>query len=140
MPGITDLDILLSTMQPLLQDGDYIFSTFPNTEMEQTTHLKPVGCFHEKEGLTLIIKKEIADKYEIKYTAVFSLISLTIHSSLEAVGLTAAISTQLAKNGISANVVAAFYHDHIFIPKEQIQSAMNALNELQKEQSKKVNN
>lgn len=87
----------------------------------------------------MILEKEMADKYEVNYASVFSLISLTIHSSLDAVGLTAAISKKLADKEISANVVAAYFHDHVFVPKEKAQSAIEALYELQQESLKKVN-
>ena len=139
MPGITNLDVLLSSMEPQLQKEEYIFSTFPDTEIIDKLYLKPICCFYEKEGLTLIIKKEMADRNEVKYASVFSLISLTIHSSLDAVGLTAAISRKLADKEISANVVAAYFHDHVFVPKEKAKAAIEALYELQQESLKKVN-
>nr|WP_275889019.1 ACT domain-containing protein [Desulforhopalus vacuolatus] len=65
----------------------------------------------------------------MKYEGVFKGITLTVHSSLEAVGLTAAISSKLAEKGISANVIAAYYHDHIFVQTEKAEMAMEALNE-----------
>ena len=139
MPGITDLDTLLSSMEPELQSENYIFSTFPNADIAGKLYLEPISCFHEKEGLTLIVRKEIADKNNIEYLSVFKLISLTIHSSLDAVGLTAAISKKLGDNGISANVVAAYFHDHIFIPEEKANLAIESLHELQQESLRKVN-
>lgn len=139
MPGITNLDTLLSSMEPQLRKEEFIFCTFPDTEITDKLYLKPLCCFHEKEGLTLILEKEMADKYEVNYASAFSLISLTIHSSLDAVGLTAAISKKLADKEISANVVAAYFHDHVFVPKEKAQSAIEALYELQQESLKKVN-
>ncbi len=139
MPGITSLDTLLSSMQPELQNGNYIFSTFTDADIAGKLYLEPISYFHEKEGLTLIIRKEIADKNKIEYHSVFKLISLTIHSSLDAVGLTAAISQKLADKGISANVIAAYFHDHIFVPEEKASLAIESLHELQQESLKKVN-
>ena len=84
--------------------------------------------FKEKEAITLILKKEIADLLQLEYTIVMSWITLTVHSSLEAVGLTAAFSKALSDKEISCNVVAAYYHDHIFVNKKDINEAMKVLN------------
>lgn len=133
MPGQKSLNILLATMEPRLYEEEYVFCTFKNSSLTDKLHLNPIGSFCEEEGLTLIITKETAHINGIEATAVFSLISLTIHSSLEAIGLTAAIAAKLASKDISANVVAAYYHDHVFVQKEKAQQAMNALRELQEE-------
>jgi hypothetical protein len=87
-----------------------------------------VMLFKENEAITLILKKEIADTLKLDYSVVMSWITLTVHSSLEAVGLTAAFSKALSENGISCNVVAAFYHDHIFVAKKDTDKAMEVLN------------
>jgi hypothetical protein len=84
--------------------------------------------FKEEEGYTIIVKKELADTLNLDYTFISSWITLTVHSSLEAVGLTAAFSKALAENGIGCNVVAAFYHDHIFVPIQDTEKAMAVLN------------
>lgn len=90
---------------------------------------KPIGFFHEKEGVTLIIAQQEAIDKNIDYESVYKLISLNVHSSLDAVGLTAAFSTKLAEKNISANVVAAYYHDHIFVPEEKAGQALAAISE-----------
>lgn len=130
MSGITDLDILLSSMKPHLHSEDYVFCTFANTSIIDTLSLNPLCSFQEEEGLTLIIRKTIADMNRIEYASIFSQITLTVHSSLDAVGLTATISSKLTDNNISANVIAAFYHDHIFVPKDKSLVAISCLNEL----------
>ena len=84
--------------------------------------------FKEEESITIIAKKEVADSLKLEYSYVASWITLTIHSSLEAVGLTAAFSKALSKNGISCNVVAAYYHDHIFVDVKDTDKAMAVLN------------
>jgi len=76
----------------------------------------------------LILKKEIADTLKLEYLVVMSWITLTVHSSLEAVGLTAAFSKALSENEISCNVVAAYYHDHIFVNKKDVHKALEILN------------
>jgi len=86
--------------------------------------------FKEEEAITIIVKKEIADKLNFAYSFISSWITLTVHSSLEAIGLTAAFSKALSDNGISCNVVAAFYHDHIFVNEKDAVKAMDVLNKL----------
>ena len=83
--------------------------------------------FREEEGVTLIVKKELADQLRFQYNYVASWITLTAHSSLAAVGLTAAFSKALAEEAISCNVVAAFYHDHLFVDKKDTEAAMHIL-------------
>ena len=89
-----------------------------------------LGAFKEEEGWTIILHKELADKLGYSYSYVAAWITLTIHSSLEAVGLTAAFSSALAKHFISCNVVAAYYHDHIFVAKQDAGKALNVLKKL----------
>lgn len=87
--------------------------------------------FREQESITVILKRVVADKLKLSYFYVASWITLTVHSSLEAVGLTAAFSNALAKEGISCNVVAAYYHDHIFVNCNDASRAMEILNNLE---------
>jgi uncharacterized protein len=88
-----------------------------------------MASFCEDEGLTLLVTKESADKAGFNYESIFKCIALKVHSSLDAVGLTAAVSSKLAERGISANVIAAYYHDHIFVQAEKVDAALSALNE-----------
>lgn len=132
MAGIKDLDILLSNIEPILNERDFVFCSFPSFDWAQICELAPIGIFHEKEGITLIIDREDAVNRNIDYQSVYKLITLNVHSSLDAVGLTAAFSTKLAEKNISANVVAAYYHDHIFVPREKAGQALSAILELQK--------
>ncbi len=132
MAGIKDLNILLSNIEPILDERDFVFCFFPSLDWEQISELTPIGIFHEKEGITLIIDREDAVNRNIDYQSVYKLITLNVHSSLDAVGLTAAFSTKLAEKNISANVVAAYYHDHIFVPREKAEQALSAILELQK--------
>jgi hypothetical protein len=87
--------------------------------------------FLEAEGLTLIIRKTAAEQHGIPFEATFKAITLNVHSSLEAIGLTAAVASRLTLRGISANVVAAYYHDHIFVPTTDAKRALQVLRELQ---------
>ena len=127
MSGEKDLQKLLANMQPELLEQEYVFVSFPQGEYGDGAHLEPVAMFQEKEGMTLIIPEQSARDNNQSVEATFRCISLKVHSSLEAVGLTAAISKVLAEAGISANVVAAYYHDHVFVPSEDAEKAVSLL-------------
>jgi hypothetical protein len=132
--GIKDLKVLLSSMKAKLSDERYIFCTLQQQVIVQSIiDLNPIGIFKEKEGISLIITKEIAEQNNIKFDSIFRLISLQVYSSLDAVGLTAAIATKLVSSRISANIVAAYYHDHIFVPEENATKALSLVEELQVE-------
>ena len=129
MTGEKNLEKLLASMSPELSDGEYVFCTFQNARYGDFAELEPVATVKETEGLTLIIPRATADNDNLTYESVFRGITLTIHSSLDAIGLTAAFSNKLAEYGISANVIAGYYHDHVFIQREYAERAMEALSE-----------
>lgn len=126
MSGEKDLQKLLKTMKPELNWGDYVFCKVENLENINLNDIEML--FKEKEAVTLILKKETAAILKLDYSVVMSWITLSVHSSLEAVGLTAAFSKALSEREISCNVVAAFYHDHIFVDKKDAEKAMEILN------------
>ena len=126
MTGETNLDTLLKTMKPKLNMGVFVFCSLK--ELSLVNLKETVLFFKEEEGYTFIVKKELADTLNLDYTFISSWITLTVNSSLEAVGLTAAFSKALADKGIGCNVVAAFYHDHIFVPIQDTEKAMAVLN------------
>ena len=128
MAGIVELQELLQSMTPEMQRGEYVFCTVEGNYTDYV-HLNPLGCFVESEGLTLILSVEAAEKAQLPYESTFKQITLTVHSSLDAVGLTAAVAAKLASYDISANVVAAYYHDHVFVPSERANEALLALQE-----------
>ncbi|MGN7783151.1 ACT domain-containing protein [Niabella sp. 22666] len=125
MSGETNLEKLLKTMTPQLNAGSYVFCTVP--EQSQVDFSKVILFFREREGITLILRKDIADDLQLNYSFIASWITLAVHSSLEAVGLTAAFSMALTQENISCNVVAGYYHDHIFVDTKDAQKAMNVL-------------
>jgi uncharacterized protein len=125
MNGEKNLQILLRSMQPLLNPGEYVFCS---VEASAQINLHDViGTFQEQEGLTIIAPKDKADANGWPYHFVASWITLTVHSALDAVGLTAAFSTALAKANISCNVMAGVHHDHIFVGVNDAAAAMDAL-------------
>jgi len=134
MSGIVELNELLKSMSPELQDGEYVFCTLASESLDYK-YLNPLSTFKESEGLTLIIPVESAVQEKLAFEGVFKQITLTVHSSLEAVGLTAAVANKLASYGISANVIAAFYHDHVFVQTEKAEQALSALKEFSVELS-----
>lgn len=117
-------------MSPKLIDGEYVFCTVKNANYGDYAEAKPLASFAEEEGFTLVLLKKSAEKLGLQYENIFRCITLTVHSSLEAVGLTATVSTKLSEHQISANVIAAYYHDHIFVPSKFAEKAMSVLSEL----------
>ncbi len=130
MTGITDLSVLLSTLEPMLIEGEFVYATVPHDMVSDYLSLGPIGLFREAEGLTLILPKETADAAGLAASAPMRCITMMVHSALEAVGLTAAMATALTTAGISANVVAAYYHDHIFVPSADADRAVETLRAL----------
>lgn len=129
MSGESDLNVLLRDASPCLDPGVYVFVSLPGVE-KPPAGLLPVATVQEQEGLTLVLDEATAVDRGLSFEVRLVRISLRVHSSLTAVGLTAAFSAQLASAGISANVVAGFYHDHIFVPLEKQEEAMKVLNNL----------
>ena len=130
MSGEKNLDKLLNGMSPILLAEAYVFCSFEKANYGDHIDLEPIGAVMESEGLTLVIPKTKADEHGIGYKSAYRCITLNIHSSLDAVGLTAAVSTKLAENDISANVLAGYFHDHIFVQSELAEKAIAAINEL----------
>ena len=130
MSGETDLIKLLQAMAPELIDGDFVFCSLADASYGDYAELQPLAAIDEAEGLTLILPKANADAQGLDYDGVFRGITLRVHSSLDAVGLTATISARLAELNISANVVAGFYHDHIFVQRQVAADALAALEDL----------
>jgi uncharacterized protein len=124
MTGERDLRVLISSMQPVLHDEPYAFACL------QIGETPPAGVFAtvaEDEGLTLIARAPVLRAAGIDPGPAFARISLTVHSALEAVGLTAAFAGALATEGISANVIAGVHHDHIFVGWDDRDAAVAAL-------------
>lgn len=128
MTGETNLQLLLREMRPILHPGEYVFCVIPDKNIINDVTF--IGLFREAEGWTVVLAREVADDLGLSYSFIASWITLTVHSALEAVGLTAAFAKALAEVNISCNVVAGFYHDHLFVPKADAEKAMKALQNL----------
>lgn len=124
--GETNLQTLLTSMSPSLDDTEWVFATVNEEEAAVPFIGSAIASFREEEGLTVVLPQAAAQDLE-NVSAPMSRITLEVHSSLEAVGLTAAVASALAEEGVSANVVAAYYHDHIFVPKASADRALAVL-------------
>lgn len=128
--GIVDLDILLAQLEPVLIDGEFVYVTVPHEHLRDYLPLEPMGVFREPEGITLILRREAAEQACLPASPALRCITMMVHSALEAVGMTAAMTRALTREEISANVVAAHYHDHIFVPAAEAERAVRALQAL----------
>lgn len=126
--GITNLAELIKQMEPVLNEGEYIFATV--TDLTSIPREMTICEIKEKEGTTIVLPKEEALRLGITFDFVAAWITLNVHSALEAVGLTAAFATALGGAGISCNVVAGYYHDHIFVDHRSATKAMKVLWEM----------
>ncbi|MFT5719979.1 MAG: hypothetical protein ACI9W6_000267 [Motiliproteus sp.] len=127
--AISNLSTLLSTMEPVLHEGVYVFASLKECAGLALTDV--VASIIEPEGLSVIVTEARAQELKLPVMFRAAWITLTVHSDLEAVGLTAAFATALGDAGISCNVVAGAYHDHIFVALDCAVEAMAALRELQ---------
>jgi hypothetical protein len=127
MAGENDLVRLLGGMRPRLNPGRYVFTTVPGGPPQGVS---PVVTVAEEEGTTLVLRQAEADAAGLPYDYIAGWITLRVHSALDAVGLTAALAAELARAGLSCNVVAGFHHDHLFVPEERAAEAVALLEAL----------
>ena len=139
--GKTDLKELIKSMSPTLSDQMFVFGHVPaKTDQNAKNVLQLFGnmpvqmLFREDEGWSVILKEEVAKEIQLEYIFPCKKVTLNVHSSLEAVGFMAAITTKLAQLGAGVNPVSGFYHDHIFVPTGTEDLVMEALKELSAEQ------
>ncbi|UWQ93950.1 ACT domain-containing protein (plasmid) [Rhodobacteraceae bacterium M382] len=130
MGGETNLDVLVGSMSARLDKGLYVFATVPDRGVPDGVH--PRMIFHEAEGVTLILLQEEAEAAGLTWEFPSRMITLGVHSSLEAVGFLARITTALAGQGMGVNPVSGFYHDHLFVPDGREQDAMAVLADMAK--------
>ncbi len=128
MAGLDNLEETLRSMVVSCDEVKYGFATVKSTKSIVLEDLQ--ATFKEQEGLAIIAPKDVLEAKGIKYEGPFAKITIDVHTSLEMVGLTAALATELTKNDVSANVVAAYFHDHIFVQYDLRQKAMDAINYL----------
>lgn len=135
-PGLSDLATLLSSLEPTLHDGAYAWCLVPPGT--DTTTLAPVATMTEAEGVTVIVPEAVAASAGLEVRFRSAWLSLTVHSDLQAVGLTAAFSDAFARAGLSCNVVAGVFHDHVFVPFEEGARALEVLRALQRDAARRL--
>ncbi|UUY04014.1 ACT domain-containing protein [Svornostia abyssi] len=128
MAGEHDLRTLIRSMDPVLRPGSFAVALVRDERAMRG--IVPDATIQEDEGLTVILPRERADALGLPYDFVAAWITLRVHSALEAVGLTAAFSTALAEADLSCNVLAGFHHDHLLVPYERRDEAMDVLRAL----------
>ena len=138
MPGETSLSTLLTTLKLSLDPRTFVFLTVPPTSNPSSLPI-PFNDIHmlfrEKQGITIITTVDVAESHGFRvgdencfYKS--KMITLDVHSSLEAVGFMSVISKKLADEGVNSNPVSAFYHDHLFVKEGEEERAMKVLEEL----------
>lgn len=125
MAGKTDLNELIATMAPVLDEQEYVFAVVDATALKQIE--SAWATIVEAEGVTVVLRREQAEALGLARSAPYRRITLTVHSSLEAVGLTAHVAGALAAAGVPCNVIAGFHHDHLLVPTSRAKDAMLAL-------------
>jgi uncharacterized protein len=122
-PAGQDLESLRRALEPNQRPGEYVFCT----QRDAPANLEPVASIREDEGWTVVVRRDVADGAGWGYDFVAAMITLNVRSRLDTVGLTAVVSTLLADAGISCNVVAGYFHDHLFVPVERAEEALELL-------------
>jgi hypothetical protein len=128
MSGERDINKLLQQMKPSVHPEVFAFCCFPDGQLPPG--LTPVGTFWEVEGLTAIVPLSQAQSLGIDHQFVSRMITLTVHSALDAVGFLARITAALAVQNISCNVVSAYHHDHLFVPESRLNDSLQVLEAL----------
>ncbi|GLC24431.1 ACT domain-containing protein [Roseisolibacter agri] len=126
---LTDLPTLLRSLAPVLRDGEWVFCWLDH-DAAQAHAEHALASMREDDGMSLVLPLAHARAHGLPDTPAFRCITLTVHSSLEAVGLTAAVSGALAARGIAANVIAGARHDHVFVPEMRADEALAVLQAL----------
>jgi hypothetical protein len=116
-------------MAPTIDPATFVFCTVPS-KGGLPAGVSPRLAFEEAEGLTLVLRQEEAERLKIPHSFPSKMLKIAVHSSLEAVGFLAAMTSALAARGISSNVVSAYYHDYIFVPEVRADEALGILRDL----------
>jgi hypothetical protein len=130
MSGELNLQEILKNLCPVLLEESFVFCSLPKLRYGDLPSLSPLASVQEPEGLTLVLPAEDATREGLSFEGTFRCIRLEVHSSLESVGLTATVSSALAKEGISANLIAGTHHDHVLVPAHRAEQALKVVRRL----------
>jgi uncharacterized protein len=126
--GEQDLLKLCAALEPIMAPAVYVYCSFADFNLPEG--ISALCTIHEREGLTAIVERADARRLHLAYTYDARLITLSVHSSLSAIGFIKVISGKLADAGIPCNVIAGYYHDHILVPVDRADEAMARLREI----------
>jgi uncharacterized protein len=124
--SVTDLPTLLRTLAPVVRDDEWVFCWLADVAARAHADAA-LASIREDDGVSLVLPREHARAHGLPDAPAFRCITLTVHSSLEAVGLTAVVATALAARGIAANVIAGARHDHVFVPAARAEEVLTVL-------------
>jgi hypothetical protein len=128
---VRETQAMLAGMTPVLTEGEFVFCATCDGDVIERAASLAFGFFKEEEGTTLILARHDAKAFGFDDTIAMRRIVLTVFSALDGVGLTAAVAAALAAQGIPCNMIAAFHHDHVFVPVPMAERAVAVLEELQ---------
>ncbi|WP_179378572.1 ACT domain-containing protein [Jannaschia marina] len=128
MTGERDIDVLMATLEPVLDPEIWVFATL--TDRARAHDIEAILRFEEAEGTTLVVTETTAQSEGLDAVFRSRRITLNVHSALDAVGFLAPIATRLAAAGMGVNPVAGFFHDHLFVPADRAEDAMHILHEM----------
>lgn len=121
---------MLAALEPHLLPGEFVFCCLPQLSLNDVADFAPIATFAEPEGLTAVLARQSAVHAGFEVGDSFRCITLGLNSGLDEIGLTAAVAAALAEQGISANVIAAYHHDHVFVPAARAEEALRVLQAL----------
>lgn len=127
---IKETSAMISGMSPVLAEGAYVFCT--TSDLARMAELLPaaLSMHREDEGLSCIMPTALAFEHGFDVSLPMRMITLKVQSALDGVGLTAAVSSALARRDIPCNIVAAFHHDYVFVPVNLAEVALQLLQDL----------
>ncbi len=126
---------MLAGMKPALKNGRYFFCTTNDKAVLTALSDRSLATFREEEGTALVLAEDDATLHSFDLSMPMSWIVLEVFSALDGVGLTAGVATALADEGIPCNMVAAYYHDNVFVPEPMAARAVEILREVQRRAS-----
>ena len=132
MATVRETAAMIAGMAPARDPETWHFCTTDDRDLAERARPHALAVFGEEEGTSLILPDEVARDLGFAVEMPMSRITLSVHSALDGVGLTAAVATALAGALIPCNVVAAYHHDHVFVPEGMAEKALSILQALQR--------